>query len=551
MFEAAFGTIKDHIFQFIDSVCSGGSELAKYMCDILNDKAGLVSTLKVNFSMFMKSRGYREKIVRMLVAEARRKPGIGVDDVTLTLKSKGLWGRIVDEGIKYLIKAYGNWIESRYSIINRYPRCEADLDLLKESGWVTEEDEGKSEPIAETVDWDKVNARNICNVPYLKEIELYAVSDGIVSQMPAYGYKYAELYLSDLLPLADADARDAIITILRHNPRLNGPYYVINPRKAYIVKKHRWKWLKVVYDPKGKFYRVLHEQVELEKVFEKQGEIIVNAVVHLKDGSSRTIELLHIKLYLNDKHFIVPRSVKNLYKSAVRKFLESNPDLRPNFRRKILDRLSQLGNRESLLVYVYVNGKEIESPVKEAALRASLALGDSRKGQAYYAKLYNSTLLLPLESKLNSVNDERARELIEPFGNQRFAIVPREYAEDLFSKRKKTKDLTGLRFFKKMRSGEGEEGYEYELEWFKRPLNHAVVSDYPFTVLVLGFDRHNVYYVVPSRDGQEFEVINKHHGKERKFNLRLRLKYTEALEIVHLNPDLNESEKEAILAKSI
>jgi len=458
---------------------------------------------------------------------------LSVDDELL------LWSKIQS--------AIFDYMRTQVRIHNMYKNRKIDIGLLNCVD-IAEMDEDDS--IIECIKDHLIERLKFDEVPFVKEIEIYAITEGIISSMPPVGYKYAEFYLEDLLPFIDVqEQREMIIKILKYNPKLNGPYYIINPKRVYWkgIPRHRFK--KIVYDlRKKKFYKVLVKYIPIETIFEKEGRISIKCILHLVDGSEIKLNLLDINLYLNDQHPLKPIPVFKKIKYGIRHYVEEFVR-DEKMKKKLLDWMSMLGNREALLVYVYVDQKPIKDVLARAARYASKLLGDDKKKQLYYYGLYYSAMIFPLHRRISRDNaDEKdifikIREFEKPFGNQRFSIIPKRAAEELFRKAKKLKKkglLQELKFFKKLQSKEGEDGYEYILEWHRRPLNHRIISDHPFTILVLGFQTYNEYYIIPSRDGQELEIINKHHGKHKRYNARIRLKQSEALRIIHLDPDLSK-----------
>jgi len=374
----------------------------------------------------------------------------------------------------------------------------------------------------------------------IKEAEVYEVSEGVVTD-GVYGYSYATLTLEDIYLYVDADTKRILDFIRMWNPKLmTKKFYIIKPRFKYVkpekvfylngkpvlaIKDGKAYYPKFVHEGSGE-YKVLRMQIPIERIFEEtDGRIKVSAIVRTWSGAEVKYDLLEVRIKFRGKHGEVPESEFKFLKEAVRKVLEEVKDKR--YRKKLSDMVAEKGSRNWMLVSIYVNGKPIDTLLDIIAKTYSKALGDPKWKQLEYFRKYRSSLILPVE---------RAKKFEEVFGNQEVRVVPRSYAEEMYSKSRRLRSELGLVYDRKEEAIFEEDGYWWIVKGRAKTFNHVVFSEDPFTVLVLELKDKLYNYIIPSKNGQEFIIINRHHGKEGKYLFRIKLNLDEAVEFVHSIP---------------
>jgi len=383
----------------------------------------------------------------------------------------------------------------------------------------------------------------------IKDVEIYMTTDGIISSHIPYGYTYSELSLDDLYQFVDHETREILDFIREHNPKLYyKKFYIIKPRFNYKKPEKVWrengkvilvKFNDRYYYPKfvGNELRVL---IPVERLFtETEGVVKVSGIIRLWNGNGVKYDFLEIKVTFRGKHPELPVSEFKYLRQCVRNYLkEYGDELKAEFREYLINKVSKLGSRNHMFIRIRVNGKFIESKLDEIAYMYSKKLGDPKEKRKEYSRKYRGSLILPVRNggKLNEV-----------FGHQKISIVPRSYFKSLWRNRKKIRNINGLKFDRKEKVIYEENMYWYILRWKGRVVNHIVFSEEEFDVYVLGYDKYNIYFIVPRKNGHKFTLINKHHGKEGYYNIRLKLNENEVLQIVHVDPDLDEGEISRVL----
>jgi len=377
-------------------------------------------------------------------------------------------------------------------------------------------------------------------VDAIKSAEIYAVTEGIVAD-GIYGYSYAVLTLEEIYPYVDAETKKVFDFIRMWNPNLmTKKFYIIKPRFKYnkpekifylngepvlAIKDGKVYYPRFVHEGSGEG-KVLRMYIPVERLFEEtDGRIKISAIIRLWSGAEVKYDLLEINVKFRGKHGEVLESQFKFLKEVVRKVLEEVKDER--YRKKLSDTVAEKGSRNWMLVSISVNGKPIDSSLDIVARSFSKALGDPKKKQLEYFRKYRSSLILPVE---------RAKKFEEVFGNQEVRVVSRIYAEEMYSKSRRLRSELGLVYDRKDEAIPEVDGYGWIVKGRINTFNHVIFSEDPFTVLVLEFHNKVYNYVIPSKNGQEFIIINRHHGGEGKYIFRIKLNLDESIEFVHKIP---------------
>jgi len=383
----------------------------------------------------------------------------------------------------------------------------------------------------------------------IKEVEIYMTTEGIVSSHVPYGYMYSELSLSDLYQFVDLETKEILDFIRDHNPNLfYKKFYIIKPRFEYEKPEKIWKVNGRIVLAKrgGRYYypKFIEDQlrirIPIERLFtEDEGAVKISGIIKLWSGSEVKYDLLEVRVKFRGKHPGLPLSEFKFLKQCVRKYLEEfGKELDPRFRDYLLNKVSRTGSRNHMFTRIWVNERLIDSKLDQVAYIYSEKLGDPEEKRKKYSLKYRGSLILPVKS------DGR---LADIFGHQKLSIVARDYFESLWRNRKKLKELSGMKFERKEKVIFEEGLFWYILRWKGRVLNHVVFSEDEFDVHVLGWDKYNIYFITPKKNGQKLTLINKHHGKEGYYSIRVRLNLDEVLQIIHLDPDLPDAEAYRIL----
>jgi len=374
----------------------------------------------------------------------------------------------------------------------------------------------------------------------IREAEVYAVTEGIVADA-VYGYSYATITLEDIYPYVDADTRKILDFVRKWNPELmTKKFCIIKPRFTYekpekifyldgkpilAIKDGKVYYPKFVQEGSGD-YKVLRMYVPIERVFEEvDGRIKVSAIIRLWSGAEVKYDLFEITVKFRGKHGEVPEPRFKVLKHAVRNARQEIKSRR--YRKKLSDMVARKGTRNWMLVSVFVNGKPIDTSLDFFAKAYSKMLGDPKQKQAEYAKKYRSSLILQVE---------RAKNFEEEFGNQEIRVVSRERAEKMYNESRKSRKAAGLIYDRKEKAISEADGYYWIVKHRQGYFNHVIFSEDPFTVLVLEFNDKVYNYIIPSKNGQEFVIVNRHHGEEGKYMFRVKLNLDETIEFVHRIP---------------
>jgi len=414
------------------------------------------------------------------------------------------------------------------------------------------------------ISFDEISFEDILkNEKVVREAEIYATTEGIISSDIPKGYRYAEFSLEDIYYYASPEEKEVLEFIRRWNPKVfYKKFYIKKPRFFYVKPEKVWyengkpvlvlfkgkyyypKFI-TVKDPKsGKKYRALRMRIPIERVFEETwGRIKISCIIRTWGGYERKVELLDIKIKFRGEHEGLPRSEYKFIRQAIRNYIKENNELNDNFKKYLREKVSRIGSRNFMLIRVRINGKLIESPLSWIAYRYSRKLGDPKDKAKEYSRYYKGSIILPIKYP------EDKYELV--FGNQGFRIIERREAEK-YIRRKMRRQLKAAKIIKYERKEKpiydpDSKLYGIIMKWRSNAINHIVFSRDYFEAYILEFEKYTVYYILPSKNGQDFMIVNRHHGKEGLYEIHFRMGLNEALEIIHLDPDLPEEEKSRLL----